>query len=287
MTTEITSKAGQPNGQDEPLLKRTPLYINPQYLKDMEDDPVEQATGSGDPEQGENPSSPTPELKETPEQKKERYDLLKAHHDRKVAADKKRIEELERQLAVKNKVDYKMPSTPDELEAWRKEFPDVYNIVRTVAAMETSRTHQEVEELRKTVEKERLEVRKEKAEAALSKIHPDWQELRYDPNFHAWVEEQPVNIQEWFYKNTDDPELAAKGINLYKLEKGILNAKPKAKEANPKEATLDVRTGSSTPNSGANQKKVWSLEEIGKLPQREFERLEQEIDLALMEGRVR
>ena len=67
---------------------------------------------------------------------KKRYDDLKKHYDSKLNEFKSREEELLEEV-TKNKQNYTAPKTEEELEQFKKEYPDVYEVVETVAHMQS------------------------------------------------------------------------------------------------------------------------------------------------------
>ena len=54
----------------------------------------------------------------------------------------------------------------------------------------------------------------------LAKLHPDYHDIRGDEKFHQWVSEQDSTIQGWLYENTSNAKLAARAIDLYKVDTG-------------------------------------------------------------------
>ena len=40
-------------------------------------------------------------------------------------------------------------------------------------------------------------------------------------SFHEWAEQQDPTIQGWLYENTSNATLAARAIDLYKMDRGI------------------------------------------------------------------
>ena len=60
------------------------------------------------------------------------------------------------------------------------------------------------------------DVSKQRAETELLQMHPDFDEIRNDDDFHTWAEEQPKWIQDALYENDNDARSAARAIDLYK-----------------------------------------------------------------------
>ena len=134
----------------------------------------------------------------------------------------------------------------------------------------------------KTLETEQANVAKDRAEVELSKLHPDFADIRADDKFHEWVSTQSPEIQGWLYDNTSNANLAARAIDLYKMDAGLT----KKANTSKKEASKSVTT-TSKKDIEASDKKIWSVSEIAKLKPQQFVKMEKEIDLARAEGRIR
>lgn len=216
---------------------------------------------------------------------KGRYDSLKVHYDKTVNELRSKISDLSNQMQNSKEIS-SLPKTPEELQTWRKEFPDVYDIIRTVARMEATDERKAIDTKLEQLNVVARQTQREKAEAILLRYHPDFGELRADPAFHSWAKEQPVQIQSWLYENEDDPLLAAKAVDLYKAEKGIKRASKPDSKANARDASLAVTRAPQAPTDRTDDgKRIWKASEVRKLTPRQFERLEEEIDAAIREER--
>ena len=92
---------------------------------------------------------------------KKRYDDLKKHYDSKLNEFKSREQELLEEV-TKNKQNYTAPKTEEELEQFKKEYPDVYEVVETVAHMQSESKSKILEErLQKMQEREQQMLQKE------------------------------------------------------------------------------------------------------------------------------
>ena len=115
----------------------------------------------------------------------------------------------------------------------------------------------------------------------LSKIHPDFSDIRADEKFHEWVANQDSTIQGWLYENTTTAKLAARAIDLYKMDTGY----GKKKTNKSLEASKSV-TSTSKREVDTSNKKMWKISEIAKLKPQQFVKYEKDIDLARKEGRI-
>ena len=214
---------------------------------------------------------------------KKRYDDLKRHYDSTVNKHKDEVSRFKTQLE-KNAEKIQLPKTKEEIDAWRTKYPDVYDVIETIAHTKADEKAKQVQTKLQDLETAQANVNKEKAEVQLSQLHPDFNDIRADENFHNWVAKQDSTIQSWLYDNTSNATLAARAIDLYKLDAGI--TKPKKQSVDKKEASKSV-TSTSKRDIEAGDKKIWSVSEISKLRPQQFAKMEKEIDLARQEGRIR
>ena len=211
---------------------------------------------------------------------KKRYDDLKRHYDSTVNKHKDDIEKLKRQLED-NADKINLPKTKEEVQEWRKRYPDVYDIIETIAYTKADEKAKKVETNLKELESQQMAVQKDRAEVELAKIHPDYSEIRADEKFHEWVSNQDSTIQGWLYENTTNAKLAARAIDLYKMDTGY----GKKKTAKSVEASKSV-TSTNKREVDTSNKKVWKISEIAKMKPVQFARYEKDIDLARKEGRI-
>ena len=215
---------------------------------------------------------------------KKRYDDLKKHYDSTINKHKEELTSLRTQLESSTK-QFVPPKSKDELEAWRKEYPDVYDMVETIAMNKATTQTADLETKYKDLKLQQEQIAKEKAEVELLKFHPDFNEIRAKDDFHEWAEQQDPTIQGWLYENTSNSKLAARAIDLYKADRGITKAKKEDKDLKKEAAKAISKTKKAT-DSDIPKKKIWTTSEISKLKPHQFEKFEKEIDLARLEGRI-
>jgi len=211
---------------------------------------------------------------------KKRYDDLKRHYDSTVNKHKDDIEKLRLQLQ-ENADKINLPKTKEEVDAWRQKYPDVYDIIETIAYTKADEKAKKVESNLKELESQQMAVQKDKAEVELAKLHPDFGDIREDDKFHEWVSKQDANIQGWLYENTTNAKLAARAIDLYKMDTGY----GKKKTAKSLEASKSV-TSTNKREVDTSNKKMWKVSEIARLKPQQFAKYEKDIDLARQEGRI-
>ena len=216
---------------------------------------------------------------------KKRYDDLKKHYDSTINKHKEELQSLRTQLESST-TQFVPPKSKEELEAWRKEYPDVYDMVETIAMDKATTRTADLENKYKDLQLQQEQIAKEKAEVELLKLHPDFNDIRANDDFHVWAEQQDPTIQGWLYENTSNSKLAARAIDLYKMDRGLSKLTKKEEKDVKKEAAKAISKTKKSTESDIPKKKVWTTSEISRLKPHQFEKFEKEIDLARLEGRI-
>ena len=235
---------------------------------------------------------PTETEEDTPEEQadkpykkvdyKKRYDDLKKHYDGRVNSFKSREEELLAEIRA-NRPTYKAPKSAEEIEAFKKEYPDVYGVVETVAHLRSSKETEDLKQEIKSLKELNQAANKEKAEARLARMHPDFEQIRESDEFHSWAESQPEAIKGWVYGNATNAELASRAIDLFKQDTG----KSKSKEVSGDlVAASEMVKVKNSKEIGYGSKKIWTRSQIAAMSQSEFDKNEKAITEAMSEGRV-
>ena len=215
---------------------------------------------------------------------KKRYDDLKKHYDSKLNEFKSREQELIEE-ATSNRTEYKAPKSPEELEEFKNNYPDVYEVVETVAHLQSETKAKVLEErLSKLQERENQLVR-QSAEKRLMERHPDFEDIRNSDDFHGWAKEQPKSIQDWIYSNASDADLASRALDLFKKDFGIEPTKTESSSKQTRKSAADM-VSTKTKSIEPNQQKVWSEKEIAAMSIAEFDKYESEISEAMQYGRI-
>ncbi len=213
---------------------------------------------------------------------KKRYGDLRRHSQQQQVALQKQIDELRSQLQSSTEKQIKLPKSEEELNEWAKTYPDVAKIVETIAIKKAKEQTQALDERFKQLDEREHQTAKEKAEAELMRLHPDFDSIRDDDDFHNWVEDQPKWVQDALYDNESDARAAARAIDLYKADKGI-----KAKKANPdRSAAESVNTrGSRSSPTGESKDGVFYESQVNKMSTFEYEKNQEAIAKALQSGK--
>ena len=232
-------------------------------------------------------ATPSTERPENAEERvfKKRYDDLKRHYDSTLGKHKDEVRTLRTQLEQSTK-EFVPPKSKDELETWRKEYPDVYEMVETIAMNKADTRAKEMETKYQNLQVQQEQINREKAEVELLKMHPDYKDIRAKDDFHKWATRQDPAIQNWLYENTSNASLAGRAIDLYKMDKGISKLSKKQETAVKKEAAKAITKTAKATETELPKKKVWSNAVIAKMSVREYAKHEEDIDNAVKEGRI-
>jgi len=223
--------------------------------------------------------------KDTPYKKpdyKKRYDDLKKHYDNKLNEFRLREEELKNQV---QQPEYKAPKTVEELEKFKNDYPDVYEVVETVAHMQSESKAKVLEERLSKLQQREQELIRKDAEKRLMDRHPDFEDIRNSDDFHSWAKEQPDSIQKWIYSNADDADLASRALDLFKKDIGMDVPQKEKSSFKTTESAADM-VSTKTTTVEPKQQKIWSEREIAAMSMDEFDKYEEEISNAMQEGRI-
>ena len=234
--------------------------------------------------QEDTPEEPAPEDKPyTKVDYKKRYDDLKKHYDGRVNSFKAREEELLAEVKS-NRPKYKAPKSPEEIAAFKKEYPDVYGVVESVSHLQASKEAEDLKEEINSLKKLNQSISKEKAEARLARMHPDFEEIRESDDFHNWANSQPEDIKKWVYGNNADAELASRAIDLFKQDTG--KSKNKSEVSGDTVPASEMVKVTNSKDIGYGTRKIWTRSQIAAMSQSEFAKNEKAIEEAAREGRV-
>ena len=214
---------------------------------------------------------------------KKRYGDLRRYMQQTVENKDKELEDLKRQLNQNKKEEFKLPTSEEEIEAWATKYPEVAKIVDSIAQKRAREASQEVEQSMSDLRKMKSQLEREKAEHQLKQMHPDFDSIRADKRFHQWVKEQPTYLQDALYKNETDAIAAARAIDLFKADMGMI-ANSRTDAQLEKEAAKAVnKTGKNSPSASPNAE--WSESKVAALKAYEYEKYEEDILSAMQSGK--
>ena len=268
-------------GTDKPFKSSDELYF---------EDPSEKNKlfKSNDVNEAEQPDNVQSEkLEATPYKKpdyKKRYDDLKRHHDKTVNSLRAKNQELLDEASA-NRTEYIAPKTEEELEEFKQSYPEVYEVVETVAHLQSESKAKVLEERLSRLQQRELEISQREAVKRLQEKHPDFEEIKNSEDFHSWAKNQPQSIQDWIYSNTDDADLATRALDLFKNDIGMAIPEKKKSSSKQTKSAADM-VSTKTTNVDPKQDRVWSEREIAAMSMAEFDKYESEISEAMVQGRI-
>ena len=212
---------------------------------------------------------------------KKRYSDLRRHQQKQTDELKAEINNLKAQLEQSTKKQIKLPKSDEDIETWAKEYPDVAGIVETIAIKKAAEQQASLEEKVKALNDMQESVSKQRAETELLQLHPDFDDIRNDDDFHAWAEEQPQWVQNALYENDNDARSAARAIDLYKADKNITAKKSSSKDAAKSVSTKGKRSKPASDDSGNSYKES----DVQRMSAKEYEKHSDDIMEAIRNGK--
>lgn len=213
---------------------------------------------------------------------KKRYGDLRRHSQKQQVEFQKQIDELRAQLEQTTKEQIKLPKSEEELQDWVNKYPDVAKVVETIAIKKAKEQASELEARMKKIDEMQIDAMKQKAEAELMRLHPDFDQIRDQDEFHSWVEAQPKWVQQALYENETDAVSAARAIDLYKADMGITK---KSRKDSDREAAKGIATGRSTAPEKSAEAGTIRESDVEKMSPREYEARQEEIVAAIRAGK--
>ena len=212
---------------------------------------------------------------------KKRYSDLRRHQQKQTEELKTEINALKSQLEQSTKKQIKLPKSDEDIETWAKEYPDVAAIVETIAMKKAAEQSASLEQRVKALDDMQQDVSKQRAETELLQMHPDFDEIRNDDDFHAWADEQPKWIQDALYENDNDARSAARAIDLYKADRNLTT-----KKTNNKDAAKSVSTKGKRNKPVENESSSFLKEsEVQRMTAKEYESRSDEIMEAIRQNK--
>jgi len=212
---------------------------------------------------------------------KKRYSDLRRHQQKQTDELKAEISNLKAQLEQSTKKQIQLPKSDEDIETWAKEYPDVAGIVETIAIKKAAEQQASLEEKVKALDDMQQSVSKQRAETELLQMHPDFEDIRNDDDFHTWAEEQPQWVQNALYENDNDARSAARAIDLYKADRNITAKKSSSKDAAKSVSTKGKRSKPASDDSGNSYKES----DVQRMSAREYEKHSDDIMEAIRNGK--
>ena len=212
---------------------------------------------------------------------KKRYGDLRRHLQTKEKEFGDQLSEIKKQLDEATRKEIRLPKSDEDIEKWAKEYPDVAAIVETIAIKKAKEQSDHLDARVKELTEMQTNVSREKAEAQLLTMHPDFNEIKEQDEFHTWAEEQPKWIQDALYENETDARSAARAIDLYKADMGIGTKKKNTS----KDAAKTVTTRSTKGQPDTDATGMIKESDVNKMSAQEYEKNADTIMEAIRSGK--
>ena len=212
---------------------------------------------------------------------KKRYGDLRRHLQTKEKEFGDQLAEVKKQLDEATRKEIHLPKSDEDIEKWAKEYPDVAAIVETIAIKKAKEQSDHLDARVKELAELQTNVSREKAEAQLLTMHPDFNEIKEQDEFHTWAEEQPKWIQDALYENETDARSAARAIDLYKADMGIGTKKKNTS----KDAAKTVTTRSTKGQPDTDATGMIKESDVNKMSAQEYEKNADTIMEAIRSGK--
>lgn len=162
-----------------------------------------------------------------------------------------------------------------ELKSLQEDYPDIAKPLLS----KISKLEKQLEETASTLNAKAEVTQLEKHFQTIRSAHPDFEDLASSEDFSGWLDRQtPV------WRQVAKAGTAEEVIELISRYKEVLSPSPSDKARRVAEPS--VPRAAKTKQSESS-KKIWSREEINRLSLADYAKFEEEIDRAMLEGRIR
>lgn len=277
-------------------------YFNPEVLDDLENEdaaaknPENVSTKEDSDHDGRRDTRDNVDASATSENEstyEKRWKDLKKHYDSEVSTLRRKIRELEDNEG--SNPPFTPPKTPEDLQKFREQYPEFYDVILSVAHQQANGLVETSSSRIRELEEKLAMTEREKALKLIENAHPDYVPVVNSNDFQEWLEQQTSAIQQWVKENSTDHAAFIRALDLYKLDKGLTTTrKGSSKKEDTKantfatnsSAAMEVSTKNNSVTVGESGKRIWSRAEIDRMHPTEFEKHEDEITEAMLEGRV-
>ena len=229
------------------------------------------------------------------EQWEERYKNAQA----KMTKETQRAKDMEAKIAEMNnkitameamkseaKIEQQKEEVNVDLSQIMKDYPEIVKPLQTYVDARIAAVDNKVSQASQEMLKAQQEEADRKHYSAIAEVHPDWKSTSSSEDFTLWLGRQS---RMWQQAATDgDTEDVVALLSKYKKDLGLVSKKTASKEELVEKAKQNVEPSLSKARKQnvSSSKRIWTASEIGKLSDKEFRKLEKEIDQAYEDGRV-
>ena len=167
-----------------------------------------------------------------------------------------------------------------------KDYPEIVKPLQSYVDARIASVDQKMQQATQEVLKSQQEEADRKHYAAIAEEHPDWKSISTSDDFTIWLERQS---RMWRTAASDgDAQDVIALLSKYKNDLGLVSKKVSKEELVEKaKQNVEPSLSKARKQNVGSSKRIWTAQEIGKLSDKEFRKLEKEIDQAYTDGRVR
>jgi DNA repair exonuclease SbcCD ATPase subunit len=167
-----------------------------------------------------------------------------------------------------------------------KDYPEIVKPLQNYVDARIASVDQKMQQATQEVLKSQQEEADRKHYAAIAGEHPDWKSVSTSDDFTIWLERQS---RMWRTAASDgDAQDVIALLSKYKNDLGLVSKKVSKEELVEKaKQNVEPSLSKARKQNVGSSKRIWTAQEIGKLSDKEFRKLEKEIDQAYTDGRVR
>ena len=253
-------------------------YRNPRHAQEAAEFEASQAQSSPDAQGGNSTANSEPV-----HNWEKRYKDLQSWSSKEMNRMKSDVSQLKQELASQNTPVLTAPKTPEELDAFKAQNPEMYGVIQTMAH-DIAKSHIEHTDHRVAAITQDLQATKQdRAIRAIQAKHPDFQEMINSQQFQEWAAHQPSEVQAWVFNNPDDPDKAIRALDLFKYDAG---SSQQTHSSTDTDLAVTGHGPSADTNGLDNPQRIWLASEIRQISPRDYPKYAEMIDIANREGRV-
>ncbi len=212
---------------------------------------------------------------------KKRYGDLRRHSQKTEKDLKDKVAALEKRVGG----NVEAPAKEEDVKAWMAKYPDVANIITTMAQKEAEKLFKDAKVSLDSLKEVQHNSSLRTAREAIIEVHTDFEKLEESDDFHDWVDEQPKWVQEALFENEDDAPSVVRVLDLYKSD---MKAQKKPEEDREAEkaaaASVNTKKGNSQPNPDKVKGEI-KESDVDKMDDIEYEKNAEAIDEAIKAGK--
>ena len=167
-----------------------------------------------------------------------------------------------------------------------KDYPEIVKPLQKYVDARIASVDQKVQQATQQVLDSQKEEADRKHYAAIADVHPDWKSVSSSDDFTIWLERQSRMWRNAASEGDAQDVIAL--LSKYKNDLGLVSKKVSKEELVEKaKQNVEPSLSKARKQNVGSSKRIWTAQEIGKLSDKDFRKLEKEIDQAYADGRVR